>query len=107
MSSSLKQNICGLESPGILKSEVASSRVDQFLPPEVKYACLYWIQHLQKSSTQLKDYGQVHRFLQAHLIHWFEALGWMGKTSEGIQVILSLEAYVSVSYLSLFWQKSN
>ena len=99
MSSSLKQNICGLESPGILKTEVASSRVDQFLPPEVKYACLYWIQHLQKSSTQLKDYGQVHQFLQAHLIHWFEALGWMGKTSEGIEAILSLEGYVLVSYL--------
>jgi hypothetical protein len=99
MSSSLKQNICGLESPGILKTEVTSSQVDQFLPPEVKYMCLYWIQHLQKSSTQLKDYSQVHRFLQAHLIHWFEALGWIGKTSEGIEAILSLEGYVLVSYL--------
>jgi hypothetical protein len=99
MSSSLKQNICGLESPSILKTEVASSRVDQFLPLEVKYACLYWIQHLQKSGTQLKDYDQVHRFLQAHLIHWFEALGWMGKISEGIKAILYLEGYVLVSYL--------
>jgi hypothetical protein len=104
MSSSLKQNICGLESPGILKTEVASSRVDQCLPPEVKYACLYWIQHLQKSSAQLDDHGKAHQFLQAHLIHWLEALGWMGKTSEAIQAILSLEAHVLVSYLSIIYR---
>ena len=35
------------------------------------------------------------------LIHWLEALGWIGKASEGIQVILSLEAHVPVSYLSI------
>jgi NACHT domain len=104
MSSSLKQNICGLESPGILKTEVASSRVDRCLPPEVKYACLYWIQHLQKNSTQLDDHGKAHQFLQAHLIHWLEALGWMGKASEGIQAIMSLEAHVPVSYLSIIYK---
>jgi hypothetical protein len=94
MSSSLKQNICSLESPGALKTGVASSRVEQCLPPAVKYACLYWIKHLQKSSTQLDDNGEAHQFLQAHLIHWLEALGWMGKASEGIHAILSLEAFV-------------
>ena len=35
------------------------------------------------------------------LVHWLEALGWIGKASEGIQVILSLEAHVPVSYLSI------
>jgi hypothetical protein len=39
---------------------------------------------------------------QAHLLHWLEALRWMGKTSEGIQVILSLEAHILISSLSIF-----
>ena len=39
------------------------------------------------------------RFLQAHLLHWLEVLGWMGKTPEGIEAILSLEGYVLVCYL--------
>ena len=44
---------------------------------------------------RLHDGEEAHRFLQAHLLHWLEALGWMGKTSEGIQAILSLEALLS------------
>jgi hypothetical protein len=97
MSTSLKQDICGLDAPGALVTDVASSRVEQCLPPEVQYACLHWIQHLQKSSTQLRDNDQVHQFLQEHLLHWFEALGWMGKVSEGIHAITSLESITTVS----------
>jgi hypothetical protein len=36
-------------------------------------------------------------FLQVHLLYWLEALGWMGKTPEGIQAILSLEAHIPVN----------
>ncbi len=99
MSSSLKQDICDLKAPGVLRTDVASSRVDQCLPPEVRYACLYWIQHLQKSDAQLYDNDQVHQFLQKHLLHWLEALGWIRKTSEGILAILLLEAEISVSLI--------
>jgi hypothetical protein len=41
MSNSLKQDICGMHTPGVLVTAAASSRVEQCLPPEVKYACLY------------------------------------------------------------------
>jgi hypothetical protein len=99
MSSSLKQDICGLEAPGMLVTDVASSQVDQCLPLEVRYACLYWIQHLQKSGAQLYDNDQVHWFLQVHFLHWLEALSWIWKTSEGILAILSLEAQISVSLI--------
>ncbi|KAH8594887.1 putative WD-repeat protein [Bisporella sp. PMI_857] len=94
MSTSLKQDICGLNTPGVLVSDVESSRVERSLPPEAQYACLYWIQHFHKSGAQYRDDDQVHQFLQVHLLHWLEALGWMGKTSEGIHAILSLEAQI-------------
>jgi hypothetical protein len=97
MSSSLKQDICGLNAPSVFVTDVASSRVEQCLPPEVQYACLYWIQHLQKSRAQLRDNDQVYQFLQEHLLHWFGALGWMGKVSEGIYAIASLETITTVS----------
>jgi hypothetical protein len=99
MCNNLKQDMCGQEAPGTLVAEVESSRIDHCLPPEVRYACLYWIQHLQRSNTQLCDNGQVHQFLQQHLLHWLEALGWIGKTSEGILAILSLEAQILVSLI--------
>jgi hypothetical protein len=97
MSASLKQDICGPLAPGVLVTNVESSQVNKCLPLEVQYACLYWVQHLQRSSAKLCD--QVYQFLQNHLLHWFEALSWIGKTSEGILAILSLEALISVSLL--------
>jgi hypothetical protein len=97
MLTSLKQDVCGQEAPGTLVADVERSRIEQCLPPEVKYACLYWIKHLQKSETQLYDNDKFHQFLQEHLLHWLEALGWMGKSSEGILEILSLEAQIPVS----------
>jgi hypothetical protein len=101
LSQALKKDICEMHAPGSQASQVESSRLQKCLPPEVQYACLYWAQHLQRSGTQAYDGEEAHRFLQAHLLHWLEALGWMGKTSEGIQAILSLEAYVPVSNLSI------
>ncbi|KAF1817615.1 hypothetical protein P152DRAFT_463702 [Eremomyces bilateralis CBS 781.70] len=95
MSSSLKQDVCCVDAPGMLVANVERRRVEQSLPPEVQYACLYWIQHLQKSGARLCDNGQVHQFLQEHLLHWLEALGWMGKVSEGAHAIASLELFTS------------
>ncbi|KAF4631213.1 hypothetical protein G7Y89_g6927 [Cudoniella acicularis] len=95
MSTSLKQDICDLSASGMLATDVESSRVEQCLPPELQYACLYWIQHLQRSCAQLCDNDQVHQFLKEHLLHWLEALGWMGKVSEGIHAIASLESVTS------------
>jgi hypothetical protein len=99
ISNSLKQDVCGQKAPGTLVADVESSRIEQCLPPEVRYARLYWVQHLRKSDAQLYDNDQVHQFLQVHLLHWLEALGWMRKTSEGILAILSLEALIPVSLL--------
>ena len=96
ISNSLKRDICRQEAPSMLVANIESSQIERCLPPEVRYACLYWVQHLQKSSTQLHDNDQVHQFLQVHFLHWLEALGWIGKTSEGILAICSLEVQIQV-----------
>jgi hypothetical protein len=97
MSTSLKQDICGVNAPGMLVDELERSRVEQSLSPEVQYACLYWIQHLQKSGAQLNDDDRVHQFLQEHFLHWLETLGWMTKVPEGVHNIVSLQSLASVS----------
>ena len=103
MSNCLKQDICGQELPGILVADVEGSQMEQCLPPEVRYACLYWIQHLQKSEAQLCDNDEVHIFLQAHLLHWLEALGWMQNISEGVLAIASLESIALVSIITAYY----
>jgi hypothetical protein len=101
MSQTLKKDICEMHAPGSQASEAESSWIETCLPPEVQYACLYWVQHLQRAGSQVQCGKEAYQFLQAHLIHWLEALGWMGKISEGIQAILALEAHVLVMYLSI------
>jgi hypothetical protein len=101
MSQTLKMDVCEKHASGSQAGQVECSWVERYLPPEVQYACLYWVHHLQKSGSQVHDGEEAYRFLQAHLLHWLEALGWMGKVSEGIQAILSLKAHVSVIYLSI------
>ena len=99
MATSLQQDICNLGTHGVLVTDIDSGRLEHFLPPEVQYACLYWIHHLQKSGAQLYDDDQVHQFLQNHLLHWLEALSWVRKLSEGIYAIMSLESIALVSQL--------
>ncbi|KAH8595410.1 WD40-repeat-containing domain protein [Bisporella sp. PMI_857] len=92
MSTSLKQDICELGSPGFLVSDINDGQVNKYLPLELQYACLYWIQHLQKSYTQLDDHGTVHQFLQSHFLHWIEALSWIQKIPEALRMISTLES---------------
>jgi NACHT domain len=93
-------DICDTSQSGALVTEVDSKQVKQHLLPEIQYACLYWIPHLQKSNGQLHDNDQVHCFLQKHLLHWLEALGWMGKVTEGVYAITLLESLIVVSKTS-------
>ncbi|KAF2398628.1 hypothetical protein EJ06DRAFT_522884 [Trichodelitschia bisporula] len=95
MSGFLTQDMLGIGRPGVLKTEVDSHEVEGSLHPEKQYACLYWMQHLHKSGSQLNDDGEVHQFLKEHLLHWLEALGWMQKVSEGFHAIVSLESMIS------------
>ncbi|PQE28651.1 vegetative incompatibility het-e-1 protein [Rutstroemia sp. NJR-2017a WRK4] len=97
MSTFLKQDVCEQKASGTLVANIERNRIEDYLPPEVRYACLYWIQHLQKGGVQLYDNDRVHHFLHKHLLHWLEALSWIKKLSEGIVAISSLESYISTT----------
>ena len=96
-SGGLKEDLCGVVAPGTRRSEVAKSTVRSCLPEVVAYACCYWIQHIVSSGEQIKDDGAVLRFLQKHMLHWMEALSWLGKTSDVIHNIAALQSVVDVS----------
>jgi uncharacterized protein YrzB (UPF0473 family) len=107
MSNSFLQDVWGQEAPGTLVADIESIRIEQRIPPEVKYACLYWIRHLQESNVQLYDNDQFHQFLQEHLLRWLEALGWIGEISEGILAITSLESIALVSIILACYGMQN
>ena len=106
MSSLLKQDICGVNAPGTLVSEVEKNRIERNISPELQYACLYWIEHAQKGGLQALKNDQIYLFLQKHLLHWLEALGWMGKIPEAVNAIISLESVIPTTQQDLL-QFSN
>jgi hypothetical protein len=101
MSSRLERDICGLKMPGALVSEIESSRVERCLPAHVQYACRYWVDHLARSDIDLCNDDQVYKFIQEHFLHWLEALSIMGKMSDGVFMITTLQSMLIVSDLVL------
>ena len=44
LTTSLKQDICGVDAPGSLVANIERGQVEQYLSPEVQYVYVYWIQ---------------------------------------------------------------
>ena len=97
LSNKLKKDICNLRHPGTLASEVGNDVVESCIPLDVQYACLNWVDHLRQSNTALCDNDQTHWFFQRHFLHWLEALSFIGKISDSIHLIRTLDTLLSVS----------
>ncbi len=97
MSDALRRDICNLQKPGCLISELDRKHIDQCLPIHVQYACRYWIDHLQRSDIDVSSNNKVHKFLQKHFLHWLEALSLIGKMPEAIYMITAFHSMLTVS----------
>ncbi|KAJ5648437.1 hypothetical protein N7490_004809 [Penicillium lividum] len=95
LSKTLKQDICCLGDFASLAADVPRSKVNQYLPAHVGYACRYWVDHLQRADADVEDVGQVHRFLKKQFLYWLEALSLLGKISEGVRAIIVLSDHIS------------
>ncbi|KAM0475148.1 hypothetical protein ACHAPX_007283, partial [Trichoderma viride] len=93
-SDKLKKDICGLQMLGKHRIDIEKQTIENCLPPEVQYACLYWVYHMKGSQVMLHDGHQAYRFLQCHFLHWLEALSLIGRISESIGLIDELQTVV-------------
>ncbi|CAP61990.1 uncharacterized protein PODANS_5_1230 [Podospora anserina S mat+] len=95
LSGYLKKDICDLRMPGTARADIESSVIDSHLPSDVRYACLYWVYHVQQSSSRISDNHQVYTFLERHFLHWLEALSLLGKVSTSVGMIRDLQGLLS------------
>jgi hypothetical protein len=95
--SGLRQNMCSLVGPGVLRSEIDDGAVASSLPPELQYACRYWTSHLMQSKKHIVDGDTTHLFLQRHLLQWLEAMSLMRESSKCVYLLDSLQALTGVS----------
>jgi hypothetical protein len=94
----LIEDMCNVKAWGRRRASVSRTEVAKHLPKEVAYACCYWVQHAVMSKAMIKDDSAIFRFLQKHMLHWMEALSWLGKTSDIIHNIAALRFVVDVSH---------
>ncbi|KAF3938599.1 hypothetical protein ABW19_dt0200538 [Dactylella cylindrospora] len=90
LSRCLKENVCGLSSPGTPREQLSEAVRNEHLPAEVRYACEYWIHHLVKSGHRIRDGDIFHGFLKEHLLHWLEATGLIGVAAKLIDLVSKL-----------------
>ena len=93
----LREDICGLKSLGLEGSTIDSREVDEHIPAEVQYACLYWVFHLKGARSHIGNYNRAYEFLKLHLLHWIEALSLIRRAPESISIINSLQTLLRVS----------
>ena len=85
MNNYLKYDICDIQDPSLLNSEVSNlpERLARSVPAELKYACKHWMTHLSRSSAVHSDalLSALRTFAENHLLHWVEALSLFGELS--------------------------
>ncbi|KAF5654868.1 Trp-Asp repeat-containing protein [Fusarium sp. NRRL 25303] len=89
MDSILHENICKLPFPGTSPSEVEELDPQEFIPPELHYACHYWVHHFVSSDTGECKVHEIYPFLEAHLLHWLEAMSLLGHSATVKSAIFS------------------
>ncbi|KAK1838447.1 vegetative incompatibility protein het-e-1 [Colletotrichum chrysophilum] len=55
MKDGLKRDICNIQKPDMLRDEIDKQVIDEHIPADLQYACLYWIYHLQQCEEPLGD----------------------------------------------------
>lgn len=88
MNSGLRQDICDIQKPGIFRDEIGKQAIDTCIPMDLRYACLYWVHHLQRSGRPMDI--SIYTFLYAHFLHWLEALSLLGRLPDGVIAVKEL-----------------
>ncbi|KAK6520162.1 hypothetical protein TWF506_000446 [Arthrobotrys conoides] len=93
----LRRNICNLPSLGTLKGEISGEVIEKHLPPELQYACRYWVYHLIRSGHHLIDNDQTHKFLVKHWLHWLETTSLLNLRSEVLRAVDDLRSIIDAA----------
>ncbi|KAL3485650.1 putative wd40 protein [Aspergillus germanicus] len=93
----LRKNICQLQSHGTKREDIDSKLMCIDLPPELQYACRYWIHHVVRAKDLMIQIDYVFAFLEVHFLHWVEVMSILGIVSEVIVGIAYLQSVLPVN----------
>jgi hypothetical protein len=85
--SGLRQDMCSLVEPRVLRSEIDEGTIASSLLPKLQYACRYWVCYLKQSQHNIMDGDTTHIFLQKHLLHWLEFMSLVRESGQCIHLL--------------------
>ncbi|KAM3526723.1 hypothetical protein MY4038_006679 [Beauveria bassiana] len=91
----LRFNICRLDSPGTPRLDVRPEDLNRFFTQDLAYACRHLTRHALSAKIEIKDGDEIHEFLRSHLLHWLEALAYLGNYSNPAREFLRLQRLIS------------
>ncbi|KLO06852.1 WD40 repeat-like protein [Schizopora paradoxa] len=92
----LEFNICGLQTSYLANKDVEGlgSRVQEKILPALRYASLYWVEHLQAGADQLSDSIKeyVKSFIDGpKIFYWIECLSLLGMIPQAVSIVRLLQ----------------
>ena len=99
MQTSLRFNICGLETSYLCNSEVEGlkKKVEENIPPHLLYSCRFWATHLRDAGFDSNLLQLVRRLvIGVQMLFWLEALGVSKFIGEAYWALTSIEQWLQV-----------
>ncbi|EIW83774.1 hypothetical protein CONPUDRAFT_142357 [Coniophora puteana RWD-64-598 SS2] len=95
MARMLKHDICGLQDPSLLHVEIHdfAQRRDT-IPRAVRYACLYWLHHLEHLLVDSEVRGCLIEFLERRLLFFIEACSVLGELDAAVGLLRAARKHV-------------
>ncbi|KAF8589857.1 WD40 repeat-like protein [Ramaria rubella] len=74
--SGLIRNICHLIDSSKFNEEIENLQVqlDIYVSKELRYACIFWAEHLSVTTPTQKLVAKLNIFVNVHMLHWLEAM---------------------------------
>jgi hypothetical protein len=97
---SLRQDICGIQNPCLLNSEVDDLplRITKHIPPHVQYACRHWALHLTNASMSDDLLDLVKEFCSKYLLYWVEVCSLLGELRNALITLHDARQFLVVGY---------
>ncbi|EYB31456.1 hypothetical protein FG05_30137 [Fusarium graminearum] len=92
----LQPDICRLKNPGTHRSTLKPEFINACMPPEVQYACLYWVNHQVVAGLGPGDATRLLKFLKQHFLHWLEAMSLLDRAFQITKLMRELQSAILI-----------
>lgn len=76
-------------------------KVNAAFPPELQYACRYWVSHLARTTSGNPAIEvAVGEFASASMVPWMEAMSWLGETRAAVTAFEDIKAWMVCTTVS-------